>query len=77
MGDDNRGQLKFVCLRDKGGLRLHMYTTGGTLMSSLQSADASELRSKTLSWLKGRGLRFEEGDLDAAIRRAQSEEASP
>ena len=64
--------LKFVCLRDEHVLRLHMYTGGGTLMSSLESRDPRELKAITLGWLQSRGLAFDEGELDAAIGRAQT-----
>jgi hypothetical protein len=77
MADEPRGQLKFVCLRYESVLRLHMYTGGGTLMSSMQSPDAQELKTITLAWLQGRGLRFDEADLDAAIGRAQNEVPAP
>jgi hypothetical protein len=70
---DDAGTLKFVCLRDERMLRLHMYTGGGTLMSSLQSSDPEELKAITVAWLGGRGLSFAEADLDAAIGRALTE----
>jgi hypothetical protein len=69
--------LKFVCLRDDHMLRVHMYTGGGTLMSSLESADARELKEITSAWLRSRGLAFDEADLDAAIGRAQTGESGP
>jgi hypothetical protein len=61
--------LKFVCLRDDRVLRVHMYTGGGTLMSSLESKDARELKAITTAWLRSRGLPFDEAALDAAIGR--------
>jgi hypothetical protein len=71
------GQLKFVCLRDAKVLRLHMYTGGGTLMSSLESADPTKLMAITTAWLRSRGLAFDERDLEAAIGRAHTAEPSP
>jgi len=70
MSDRTPGRLKFVCLRDEKVLRVHMYTGGGTLMSSLESGDAVELKAITEAWLRGRGLAFDEAELDAAIGRA-------
>jgi hypothetical protein len=72
MADQTPGQLKFVCLRDDGGLRLHMYTAGGTLMSSLESADPGALKAITTAWLRSRGIAYDEAELDAAIGRARS-----
>jgi hypothetical protein len=74
---DHPGALRFVCMRNEGYLRLHLYTTGGTLMSSLQSVDAGQLKAITVAWLRGRGLTFDEGELDEAIGRAEREEALP
>ena len=71
------GQLKFVCLRDDKVLRVHMYTGGGTLMSSLESRDARQLKELAASWLRSRGLAFDEADLDAAIGRAESGDPVP
>ena len=73
MADHRPGQLKFVCLRDERVLRVHMYTGGGTLMSSLESGDATELKAMTEAWLRGRGLPFDEADLDAALDRVAAE----
>jgi hypothetical protein len=73
MGGESSGQLKFVCLRDEKVLRLHMYTGGGTLMSSLESADPATLKAMTAAWLRSRGLTFQESELEAAIGRAASE----
>jgi hypothetical protein len=70
MGDERAG-LKFVCLRYGSVLRLHLYTGGGTLMSSLQSADARGLKDVTVAWLASRRLAFDERELDAAIGRAE------
>jgi hypothetical protein len=72
MAPDSPGQLKFVCLRDDRVLRLHMYTGGGTLMSSLESADPGDLKAITTAWLRSRGLPFDEAELEAAIGRAQT-----
>jgi hypothetical protein len=74
---DKAGSLRFVCLRYEKLLRLHMYTSGGTLMSSLQSADAGDLKALTLAWLRDRGFPYDEADLDAAIGRAETEGSSP
>jgi hypothetical protein len=49
-----------VCLRDEHVLRLHMYSSGGTLMVSLESRDAGELKAITTAWLQSRGLAFDE-----------------
>ena len=73
---DESTRLKFVCLREDHVLRLHMYTGGGTLMSSLESADPEELKAITTAWLRSRGLPFDEADLEAAIGRA-GEDAPP
>ena len=67
--------LKFVCLRDDKVLRLHMYTEGGTLMSSLESADPADLKVITTNWLRSHGLPFDETELEAAIGRARTEPA--
>jgi hypothetical protein len=61
--------LRFVCLRSGEVLRLHMYTNGGTLMSSLQSGDPEQLKALTMAWLRDKRLSFDEADLDAAIGR--------
>jgi len=74
MPEEPQAQLKFVCLRQGNMLRLHMYTEGGTLMSSLQSADPHDLKAFALTWLATRGLPFDQDDLEAAIRRAQADE---
>lgn len=71
MGERDAAPMRFVCLRYGDTLRLHMYTGGGTLMSSLQSSDRGELKVITVAWLANRGLPFDEGDLDAAIGRAE------
>jgi hypothetical protein len=70
MADEAPGRLKFVCLRDEKILRLHMYTGGGTLMSSLESDDPADLKALTAAWLRTRGLPFDEAELEAAIGRA-------
>jgi hypothetical protein len=70
MGAEGAVRLKFVCLRSGEVLRLHMYTTGGTLMSSLHARDNQQLKALTLAWLTDRGMTFDEGELDAAIGRA-------
>jgi hypothetical protein len=74
MIDGDSAQLKFVCLRSGAQLRLHMYTQGGTLMSSLHSVDPRALKALALVWLKDRRLPFDEGELDAAIGRAVDED---
>lgn len=73
MDDDTTNRLRFVCLRYGSMLRLHLYTDGGTLMSSLQSADPNDLKAFALAWLSSRGLAFDEEELTTAIDRAQSE----
>jgi hypothetical protein len=73
MSQESSGQLKFVCLRDDRVLRLHMYTGGGTLMSSLESSDPADLKAITTAWLRSRGLRFDEAALEAAIGRARTD----
>jgi hypothetical protein len=74
MADATPGQVKFVCLRDDKVLRLHMYTEGGTLMSSLEAEEPGELKAITTAWLGSRGMSYDEGELDAAIGRTRSEE---
>ena len=71
------GLLRFVCLRDEEMLRVHMYSGGGTLMSSFEAGDPAELKRITAAWLRARGLPFDEADLDAAIGRAQSGDPAP
>ena len=73
MADESPGQLKFVCLRDEGVLRLHMYTVGGTLMSTLESPDPQALKALTVAWLQNHALPYDEGELAAAIGRAGKE----
>ena len=63
-----------MCLRFGKALRVHMYSGGGTLMSSLESTDAAQLKAQTVAWLTARGLPFDEHELDAAIGRAQTDE---
>jgi hypothetical protein len=70
MGAEGSVRLKFVCLRSGDVLRLHMYTNGGTLMSSLHSRDEQQLKALTLAWLGDKGMAFDEAELDAAIGRA-------